>query len=76
MYIRVGEHHLYTEEETEQLFRPLKTVIHAHFDTDTIGNITHRTTYIPGSLEHHKALMNVCRKRHCADQDLQQHPLR
>ncbi|GAV00955.1 hypothetical protein RvY_11735 [Ramazzottius varieornatus] len=38
MYIRVGEHHLYTEEETEQLFRPVKTVIHAHFDTDTIEN--------------------------------------
>ena len=39
MYIRVGEHHLYTEEETEQLFKPTKTVIHAGFDTDTIGEL-------------------------------------
>lgn len=45
MFIRLGEHNIYREEETEQLYQPARIVSHPHFNMHTIGTYRFRKTY-------------------------------
>ncbi|XP_055343234.1 proclotting enzyme-like isoform X2 [Paramacrobiotus metropolitanus] len=38
MFVKLGEHNIFTDEETEQLFRPTRVIIHPNFDEQTVEN--------------------------------------